>query len=545
MAEAELRLRRTEKSINQYLAYLKAPVAASQPEFVFAHYNLAYAYFKNNDYQNASVWFRKFIDLNQGNQDEKQQDAIVRTADCFYLSKDFQRAAEFYQRGAAFKTELSDYANFQAGICFGMIDNQQRKLEVLNAIANKNESNMLDKIQFEIGKTHLALGNQNTAATWFEKVYKSQPNSLFAPRAMVQHGVTLYNLDRDDEALEVYKNVLQKYPQSVQGQAALNGIKAILIDQGKANEYADIIKQYNVKEVSSSALDTIVFEGAQKAFLTGNCEAALKQLNVYFDQFPNGAFLLRSHVYRSECAFKAGDTTLALSSYEYLAKAPKGDYTEKALFRAAKINSARKNVAVADEYFLQLDQVTNNPNYQSEAWFNLMRYRYRNNQLKEAMPYAEKLLARTDLNATILNESRMVLSKFHLENNDNKALIYLNELAKNNSKLGAEAKYLKAFCLHNAKDYKKCEEEIFEMADKFSSYDYWLAKAFILLADNYLALGDAFQAKATLQSIIDNYQEGEIKQEAQDKLNKIIATEKVLIESSPEENPQEPVEISL
>jgi hypothetical protein len=37
------------------------------------------------------------------------------------------------------------------------------------------------------------------------------------------------------------------------------------------------------------------------------------------------------------------------------------------------------------------------------------------------------------------------------------------------------------------------------------NYDYWVAKTYILLADNYRALKDNFQAKATLQSIIDNY----------------------------------------
>jgi TolA-binding protein len=37
------------------------------------------------------------------------------------------------------------------------------------------------------------------------------------------------------------------------------------------------------------------------------------------------------------------------------------------------------------------------------------------------------------------------------------------------------------------------------------NYDYWVAKTFILLADNYVKLKDNFQAKATLQSIIENY----------------------------------------
>ena len=37
------------------------------------------------------------------------------------------------------------------------------------------------------------------------------------------------------------------------------------------------------------------------------------------------------------------------------------------------------------------------------------------------------------------------------------------------------------------------------------NHNYWVAKAYILLADNYVKLKDTFQAKATLQSIVDGY----------------------------------------
>jgi hypothetical protein len=45
-----------------------------------------------------------------------------------------------------------------------------------------------------------------------------------------------------------------------------------------------------------------------------------------------------------------------------------------------------------------------------------------------------------------------------------------------------------------------------------------LGKSFILIADNYLAMGEDFQAKATYQSVIDNSPLDEIVDEAQLKL---------------------------
>jgi hypothetical protein len=52
----------------------------------------------------------------------------------------------------------------------------------------------------------------------------------------------------------------------------------------------------------------------------------------------------------------------------------------------------------------------------------------------------------------------------------------------------------------------------------------------MLLADNFVAIGDNFQAKETLQSIIDNSEDTAAVAEANEHLQKIIADEKALEE---------------
>ena len=45
----------------------------------------------------------------------------------------------------------------------------------------------------------------------------------------------------------------------------------------------------------------------------------------------------------------------------------------------------------------------------------------------------------------------------------------------------------------------------FQNNKEIPAHPYWLVKSFILLADIYAEKGNLFQAKATLQSIVDNY----------------------------------------
>ena len=112
-------------------------------------------------------------------------------------------------------------------------------------------------------------------------------------------------------------------------------------------------------------------------------------------------------------------------------------------------------------------------------------------------------------------------------NNDNAAIWFKKVVALSTDVDKAEAGY-KLCEIHYLKDeYKQAEAEIFSYLKQKPSYDYWLAKGFILLADVYVKLEDNFQAKATLQSVIDGYttDKDDIKTIAQSKLDAIVAAE--------------------
>ena len=53
--------------------------------------------------------------------------------------------------------------------------------------------------------------------------------------------------------------------------------------------------------------------------------------------------------------------------------------------------------------------------------------------------------------------------------------------------------------------YLDAQQACFDLSNQVPSYEYWVAKGFIILADTYSKLGNDFQAKSTLQSIIEEY----------------------------------------
>ena len=149
------------------------------------------------------------------------------------------------------------------------------------------------------------------------------------------------------------------------------------------------------------------------------------------------------------------------------------------------------------------------------------------------------LVAIDKVSNEVISEAHLTIGKAasSIPGNDSLALhefILTSKLTQ--SEAGAEAHYRLAYFYHQKMNYPECEKTIFDLIDRVPSYDYWIAKGFILLAANYHSMNDDFQAKETLKSIIEKCEIPELIKEAQLKLNEITEAEtKAASEIKPEE----------
>jgi tetratricopeptide (TPR) repeat protein len=133
--------------------------------------------------------------------------------------------------------------------------------------------------------------------------------------------------------------------------------------------------------------------------------------------------------------------------------------------------------------------------------------------------YVEMLLenggARNDfIVAATLKKGLAMLS---LGQFDNAMLMFerTTELAKD--KNGAEAQYYIGLILNQLDDYNNSNEALYVIPEQYGMYSEWLDKGFLLVAENFIAMKEYFQAKATLQSIIDNSSNAQTIQTATDR----------------------------
>jgi tetratricopeptide (TPR) repeat protein len=201
-----------------------------------------------------------------------------------------------------------------------------------------------------------------------------------------------------------------------------------------------------------------------------------------------------------------------LDSYQQILDRPKSEYTAEANLVLGIFNRQKDRLEEAVKYFKQLELTAENADQTLQARSNVMRISQKSKDYSTAEQYARKLIEADKANEDLRQEARMIIAKYLFDNGkESEAMEEFNRLRKVNSEIGAESRYYIAQIHHNRGDFKKCEKAVYDLVDEMPSYDYWLAKSFILLADNYVKLGNVFQAKRTLQSVIDNHEGEELK----------------------------------
>ena len=122
-------------------------------------------------------------------------------------------------------------------------------------------------------------------------------------------------------------------------------------------------------------------------------------------------------------------------------------------------------------------------------------------------PMAADVAASADAGAVAVRESQFALAEQLREGGDWKEAvkIYRRLSSEVKSAEGAASAYYVLQDTFDAGDPAKAEKAVFAYIDRRTPHAYWLAKAYLLLGDVYAAKGDAFQARATWQSVADGY----------------------------------------
>jgi TolA-binding protein len=525
LAEAMYEVRKFGESVDNFEKFMSLPASRKTEVYNFAHYALAYAAFEHESYRKAATYFTRFL---RGNEKDANtiNDAILRLADSYFVLKNYEEALVYYNRIIASKTSSEDYALFQRGMIQGLQGQNDSKIATHQSLLQQfPKSNYSDDASFEIPYTYFIKGDFEIAKTDLSALIQKYPRSSYVPRALITIGLVELNQDQEEAAIVTFKRVVSEYTTTDEAKLALESIKNIYLQKSDATGFLDYANTTSIGNLSTYEQDNITFQAANNRFLTADYQGTFESVNAYFDKFPKAVHDKHARFIRAESLVKLKRPNEAIPDYEFILNDWTSDYTERALISISKIYLAQKKYNEAIVHLKKLELTSEYKANYSFAVNNLMEAYSSMNLPDETLQYVKFIKESNKSSEEDLFRAGLYSGKANLIIGDTiQAVKDFTEVAeKTQTVTGAEAKYNMANILYLRGEYKTSLSSAFDLTNKMPSHDYWVAKTYILIADNYIGLKDTFQAKSTLQSIIENYEnkDDDILALAKEKLDKL------------------------
>lgn len=521
LAQSYFQLKDYDNADNFYSEFLASSGARSLAYYEKAYYHLAYNFYERKKYSGAVFWYREFIDKAKQADKGLITDAYLRTGDCYFIQKDYRNAKAYYDQASKLGTFDTDYALLQSAISNGVLGDYELKIEKLKELVGSGTNSVyMDDALFELGKTYLILDEEGQALSFFNQLVNDHTESNYMAESYLKIGLIHYNRKEDDMALNAFNTVVKKFDDRGLSKEALDKIRKIYIDKGDAQAFQDYVNGVPFADITKSELDSTSYVIAENSYLDGDCEKATRDFTNYLKQYPKGIFKLNAHYYRADCEARAGFYQEATKDFSYVSSIARNKFSEKS---AANLIWLYKKLDQPDNVILAarklMDLASRKENVQL-AELSLMQMYFQKEKYDTAAVFAEGILSKGTYEEKVEQEALMILSKSKLEEeNYVEAIKHLDTLSKYSNEMGAEAKYLLAKTYYLQGEYGKSDTIAYQLVNQIPSFPYWIAKGFILLADNFIAKEDFYNARLTFESVIDNADDSELIDIAKEKLD--------------------------
>lgn len=483
-------------------------------------YGLGYAYFNQKVYDKALFNFKEFV--NKGSAGTPNYaDGLIRLADCYYVSKQYSEALTYYARASAIGSPDNDYVLLQTGV----IDGIQRKYaearkQFTSLIQGYPKSQYRDEAMFQLAQFEIEQGNYQFAADGLTQLIREGTSSKFQPYALIRRAAAYFNLKLYDKTINDYAALIKQFPTHPAAQEALLPLQEALNIAGRSGEFEDYLAGFKKANPENKNIESLEFETGKNLYFDQQYQKAINSLTGFLAAYPQSARIQEGKYYVAESYYRLKDFDRALPIYTELNSDMTFTMGNRVVGRVAELQFKKGNYTDAVNNFHRLEGLAANKKEQYTAWSGLMESFYLLTQYDSADAYARIILEKGNVNAGAQNKASLYLGKTAMARGDNEAAKdeFLNTLNSAQDEYGAEAKYLLAQILYDQKEYKQCYETLVSLNNDFASYNDWVGKSYLLLSDNFVAMNNIFQAKQTLQSLIDNFPLQTVKEEAKRKM---------------------------
>ena len=512
------------EAIRSYELVLGNEEYSEHENFIKSRYGLGYAYYNTKQYDQALQQFNSFLEGYTGGKKRFYDDVLIRTADCYYVLKDYQSAIDRYDQAIKRESHDQAYAFLQKGTVLSIQGNKQNARNNFTSVINQfPKSRFADNAVYQRAQLDLETGEYQQAIKGFTDLISNYPKSQLIPYGYTKRAIAYYNVKQYENTLRDYRKVLDDYINHESANDALIGLQESLNLLGRSNEFDSYFTRYKTANPGNTSLANIEYETAVNLYLSEDYPGAINKFQTFIQTYPQHNNVYESKFYIAESYYRSDKMVEAMKYYRTVIQENKISQVNRSMRRLGDLLFDQNEYLEAISVYEELETVAGTKKERYYAWSGLMESHFKNENYGRADHYAQLILDQGGVNTNAINRSMLIQGKAAYMQKDMQAatdhlLATLNAAQDEN---GAEAQYLLAKIQYDQGQFKQSNETLYDLNSRFGSYSFWLGRSFLLITDNYIGLDEIFQAQATLKSIIENAPEEEIVKEAKNKLKEL------------------------
>jgi TolA-binding protein len=455
------------------------------------------------------------------------------------VDKQYAQAIKYYSDAAENNSTDQDYAYLQLAVVNGIDGNIAAALRGYEQLLREfPRSRYYDDAVYQRAQLNFENGSFEESIRGFSRLMREKPRSQFVPYAYLKRGTAYYNLQDYDRCIEDYQALLNDYPTHPATGEVLLPMQEVLNLTNRSDEFAPYLAAYKRANPDKENVEALEFETAKNFYYNLEYQKSIDAFDDYIRTYADDPKVPEARYLMAESHYRLGQLAEAKTLYEGLLGETQLSQYNRIITRLATIEASSGDMNDAISRYQQLAAGANNKKELYNAWAGLMEGYYVLARYDSSRYYARQILEKAQVNVAAENKAHLYIGKSEMGMGNNESAIQEFRQTRDNARdqSGAEAQFLIGKIQYLEGRFDESIESLIGMNKDFGSYQNWVGESYLLLADNYVAKDDYFQAKATLNSIIENFPDAQIKTKASEKLSLIQAMEEqgqdeVIIES--------------
>ena len=351
--------------------------------------------------------------------------------------------------------------------------------------------------------------------------------SEYISYSFLNRATSYFNLKSYDQAEDDYLYVLKNISdEKIQSQAIL-GMQKIVSFTNNFTQLNSLITEYKNRFPDNDNVLKIQFDNIRNLYFNQKYDDLISYVDEIFSQEEQVFNEYETNYYLAESFFKTKKYENASPVYETLLDSVNSKYFSRSLNRLAQINLNQKNYNTSLNYYRKLEKNSKNNRERIDSYIGSLTNYYYLKNYDSVHFYSSQINSFDKISFNNRNKINLLSAKSFLDSGDitkgiDKLLTTINLV---NDESAAEANYLLAKVFYSQSQKNQALETLYALNENFSNYDYWVGKSYLLIADIFISMNEEFQANATLESLIDNTDIDEIRDEALELKNNIDLNE--------------------